>query len=94
MKLLTDSIKFTMNYKDKPTNIEVAILSGSASFKFENGALCKEAYEFEKIKGHKVLKYIKKENILIEFYPRMRRDKIRQMVIEKLKQAGGKQIIN
>lgn len=94
MKILTDSIKFTMDYKGKICNIEVAILSGSASFKFDNPALCKEAYEFEKIKGHKVIKYIKKDNVIIEFYPRMNRHKIRAMVVDKLKQAGAKQIFN
>jgi hypothetical protein len=88
MKLLTDNINFEMNYKGTPVKIEAAIFRESVAFKFYDKTLAKEAYEFERLNGKTVIKFIKKENVLIEYYPRKNREQVRNIVIEKLKRAG------
>jgi hypothetical protein len=85
LRIKSNLIKSTVNYKGVIEPIEIVITDGLISTKFFSKALCHEAYKYERAQRKIKTKLNDENNILMEFYPGKRKEELTEMVKKKFK---------
>ena len=91
MEIKGDVIKFELHVPEL-VNGEAFISNGLVIFKFSNTDTAKKCYDYEKSIGNKNVRYHLKTNSYIEIYRGKSKDKIREFILKKFNDAGGKQV--